>query len=294
MAFALLIAFLVLVPALSFVSTKSQFCGSCHAVKQEVKLLSQSKHKNINCVSCHQKPGAAGFSQFLIRGVGNFSKWVLRSDQAIKANVDDKSCNSCHSQISEVVLTKKGIAVSHQHFTDVGYRCTDCHNTIAHEGAVPQPNFASIDKCVICHNGEKAKKYPRLFDADKNKTTVWAVVHGPDKLKTHGIGNLNTCKGCHSKNFCSKCHKIDLPHDSNFTLSHGKLSMAKEATCLKCHQQALCNTCHQVNMPHPVKWLAKHSKDTAKTGDKVCVRCHSPADCSDCHEQHIHPGQGKQ
>jgi hypothetical protein len=291
--YAILFLFLSLLPLSAFVSMKPGFCGGCHALRREADSLKQSTHKNINCISCHQKPGAAGFIEYLLGGAGNFSKWLLRADGTIKADVDDKSCDRCHSQISEIVLTKKGIAVSHQHFTNVGYRCTDCHNTVAHDEAVTNPSFAGIDKCVVCHDGKKVKKYPRLFDADKSGKTSWSVVHGTNKLKTHGAGNLNTCQGCHSRHFCRKCHQVDLPHTPSFTYEHGKLSMEKGATCFTCHKSGLCVSCHRVKMPHPVKWLAKHSSATPKIGEKVCQKCHSKYDCTDCHESHIHPGQGK-
>lgn len=291
-----------------FLSAKPYLCGSCHATKSAALSLQKSKkHSNLTCQQCHVEPGVAGFVSFYIKEISNLGRtlYFWRNESA-KSNISDKACNRCHESISEITITKKEdnveIKLSHQHFTDVGYRCVDCHNTIAHGKNVTQPNFVSIDKCVVCHNGKKAGKYPWLFDADKSalaknddneELTPWAVTHGENRIKNHGFGNLESCKGCHSQKFCNKCHNIELPHSSEFTFEHGKLSMEKDATCFTCHNKKLCVDCHKIRIPHPYNWLANHSKVAAKTDEKTCTNCHSKYDCENCHDRHVHPGQGK-
>jgi predicted CXXCH cytochrome family protein len=109
----------------------------------------------------------------------------------------------------------------------------------------------------------------------------------------HGMGNLATCRTCHSETYCSRCHAISLPHPGAWLTTHGKLVLQSKAikdSCGKCHQGSLCKNCHKIQIPHPSDFLNKHSKLVKKQGEEICYGCHLKEACSKCHSYHIHPG----
>lgn len=262
-------------------------------MKSRAIALDFSVHKDIGCLACHQEPGMIGYLKFTFKGMSNL-KSVFNPPKTIKALVSNKSCNRCHKDISEIVITKDRISISHQHFIASGFKCTDCHNTVAHGELTAKPNYATIDKCTVCHNNEDESKHLGPFLTDKEKITPWSVTHSDNVLKTHGLGGVKNCQGCHSKNFCKKCHKVDIPHSENFTYEHGKLAKQEDKSCFVCHDKQLsCNDCHRVEMPHPSNWLPEHRDAAKKLGEKTCSNCHDNRNCILCHERHIHPGQGR-
>lgn len=278
---------------LAFVTSRPGFCNSCHIIRPRAIALNSSPHKGIGCLACHQEPGVIGYVKFTLKGMSNL-KSVFNTPKIMRANVSDKSCNRCHSDISEIVITKDEISINHQHFIASGFKCTDCHNTVAHGNLTAKSNYATIDKCIICHNNETTGQYSRLFLADKEKVTLWSITHGDNILETHGVGGIENCQGCHSENFCKKCHKVDIPHSENFTYEHGKLAKQEGESCFVCHEeQSSCNNCHKVKMPHSGNWLPEHRSAAIKLGEKICNNCHANRDCTNCHERHIHPGQGR-
>lgn len=283
---------LIMLSLSAYGTSRPGFCKLCHQMRTRSDALDSSVHKGIGCLACHQEPGALGYAGFSIKEFTNFPKVFFKSGN-LNASVSDKSCNRCHEAVSEAVLFKDEISISHQHFTSKGYKCVDCHNTVAHGKITARPNYPSIDKCLVCHDNKTAPKYPRLFEADKKGGTPWAVIHGENRMSVHGAGNLKNCQGCHSQHFCRKCHQVDIPHPDDFTFEHGKLSMEPDASCFTCHKPSLCSDCHKTRMPHKSNWLSVHAKQTGLIGEKACLNCHVKYECLNCHERHIHPGQGK-
>lgn len=280
----------VFLPAFGYVASRPGFCTLCHNMKKESEALDKSAHKGIGCLSCHQEPGSIGYLKFAASGVSNL-KSIANSSNPLKASVSDKSCNRCHSDISEIIKTKDQISINHQHFTSQGFKCTDCHNSVAHGKLTGKQNVPTIDKCLVCHDSKAAGKYPRLFQADKTSVTPWSVTHSKKSKGSHGIGGTKTCQGCHSKNYCSKCHQTEVPHAENFSYNHGKYKQTQ--SCLVCHKQSFCNDCHKIKMPHPKDWLPGHIKSVNELGENTCNNCHAKFECTECHERHIHPGQGR-
>lgn len=286
---SIIVLLFIFVPAIGFSTSRPAFCNLCHSMRTEAQALEGSVHKGIGCLSCHQEPGSIGYLKFAISGVSNLKSMVAKQGP-LKASVSDKSCNRCHGDISEIVKTKDKISINHQHFNSQGFKCTDCHNSVAHGRLTANKNTPTIDKCLVCHNSKDAAQYPRLFQADKQDTTPWSLTHGKDTIKTHGLGGTKTCQGCHSKNFCTKCHKVEVPHLENFSYDHSQYKNSQ--SCLTCHKQSFCNDCHKIGMPHPNDWLSKHRKATNQFGESTCNNCHVKYECTECHERHIHPGQG--
>jgi len=174
-------------------------------------------------------------------------------------------------------------------------KCTDCHNTIAHDQVPPIKNYPTLEKCLSCHNGQTASaKCDLCHRAKAAKPSLpdrwpWSVTHGPTWRQTHGMGNLNACSACHAKEYCQKCHQIEMPHPYYWKDSHGKVAAKTPTSCTQCHTRSACQNCHQIEMPHPTDWLKNHSSYTRLQGKKLCSNCHYEESCDRCHRQHIHP-----
>lgn len=139
-----------------------------------------------------------------------------------------------------------------------------------------------VVECDTCHQGRRAEE--RLVSGS------WAVTHGPQWQKTHGMGDMYTCAACHARGSCDKCHGVGLPHDSKLRVEHPALARDSRAKCASCHQPAFCSGCHGVQMPHPADFKQQHGSIAVQRGREVCQSCHVQTDCDRCHIMHIHPG----
>jgi hypothetical protein len=130
-----------------------------------------------------------------------------------------------------------------------------------------------------------------MDDAIRNPNSVFAVVHGPDMLYTHGVGDWNTCAPCHSQQMCAACHGGLVPHDSMIIRDHSTEALREDNQCASCHQnQRFCDDCHGMEIPHPDGFLIDHAAETDRLGEDSCYICHIVSDCTICHEGHVHPG----
>lgn len=291
---------IVLIAGFFTVSSQPSFCNLCHVIEKDYRTWRKSSHKEVTCLACHQERGAIGFITKRLEGTRNLTRWILNSYQRpIIAQVRDEACQRCHrKETAKGIIRSQAIRVSHKEIIKAGYRCIDCHNTVAHGKAVPVGKYPTMDKCAVCHNGEIASKDCRTCHTKKvklirakNLNNVWAITHGKRWKKLHGMGNLATCQMCHPKDYCRDCHGgLDLPHPSYFPAQHGKFAKEDRKRCLECHRVDFCSSCHKTEMPHPLGFLPTHSKQTKKLGESFCLRCHIKYDCNACHERHVHPG----
>lgn len=280
----------------AFTWSKS-FCGFCHAKETKYFTLKNKPHLRLNCLDCHKNRQVAGYFITRIEGIEMlFSFATGLYNKPIQAQIDNQACLLCHRQVAKT-FTSRGIRVSHKEFLSKGYLCTNCHNTIAHKETIAKKNYPYMDQCLECHNGDIASSNCdncHTKDVEEKPRYIsgpWAITHGRNWKKTHGMGNLKTCSVCHHKDYCKKCHTIELPHDKDiFAANHGKVALEFYSTCTSCHMESFCKNCHQIQMPHPENFLPEHSNITKKIGKENCLRCHIEPNCDECHARHIHPG----
>jgi hypothetical protein len=157
--------------------------------------------------------------------------------------------------------------------------CMSCHNS----------NPTNTSTCAICHVDNSG-----ATTRGAGAVTPWRVTHGPQWKTMHGMGDLETCKGCHTtRTFCASCHHVEVPHATNYLAAHGADVLARETgrkDCLLCHRQYSCDNCHGLPMPHPDGFLQRHPAYVQKNGSTICERCHDKKSCTDCHTRHTHPG----
>ena len=130
-----------------------KFCASCHTIRPSHDSWVKSSHKEVTCVTCHVRPGVAGWI--------HDKAWAGTKDLFIHlfgtpteahnlmAKVDSSVCLSCHQHIlrtTEVAprdlpapVKDVGLIMSHRkHMEAFGVRkqgegCTTCHAGVVHD-----------------------------------------------------------------------------------------------------------------------------------------------------------------
>lgn len=276
-------------------STTASFCTSCHGVQAKGVLSLDYSHNKISCNECHRDKGALGKAfgklsdarMILATGTGKYSK-------PIRSNVPDYRCLNCHSDILKKTITSKNIKVRHSDFTNT-WRCSECHSSSAHGADISGSNVSVMNKCITCHDDNKAASDCKTCHADSGiKAKVaewepWKKTHTPGSEKGHGMADQKFCKACHKASDCSNCH-TQMPHSSNFRERHGVEAKKQDNDCLKCHSRNNCTNCHQTELPHPPAFKKDHPVFVKTKGSESCKSCHTDRSCNDCHALHLyHP-----
>jgi hypothetical protein len=292
-------AFLI-VAAFGGAGLASPWCASCHAMRPFAVAQATTAHKSVACWRCHGA-GADSYVQLRTRELGDmWPRFVATLGSASVSGAGDgmadAGCLRCHADVADRTVTAGGLRMRHSSCVGPGQACIDCHAGVGHGKATRSVRAASMDGCVTCHDGEKARAACDLCHAAKLPVErlakgPWAVTHGPQWRITHGLGNLATCRSCHAADYCVRCHGISLPHPAGFPRTHGKAAQAKRDQCVKCHDATtFCEACHGIAMPHPAGFLPGHSKIAQGLTDPLCARCHLRDTCDSCHVSHTHPG----
>lgn len=269
-------------------------CLYCHQAGYTTP--EKAPHADTKCVACHRDRGLAGATAFNLSMFSMASSFLRGGyDTPLKAEVRNANCLACHEEVETKTVVAKEIRIRHADFLAQGYRCTFCHNTLAHWKVVRRKNLPEMDKCSVCHDGEIAAKdcvtchtTERSKRAGGAEPTVYSITHGEKRLSTHGMGDLKTCDACHGSEFCVRCHQLELPHPADFPGVHGQKFLEAGAQCMKCHQKSFCDGCHQTSMPHYPGFLPAHGEIVRKEGGRYCLDCHLREGCLNCHEKHTH------
>lgn len=275
-------------------STSPQFCAVCH--RSQAAALERSSHKRINCNTCHRRNDFFDVFAWRTKVVGMvFHQITFLYQRPVVANVSRDGCLQCHGYVLMEVTRRNALKVSHKEINDASYRCTECHNTVAHPAATTNPKFPTMDKCSICHDNKQVSascEVCHMKDVSKRRRveTSWRITHGPQWKRLHGMGDLNTCITCHDSNDCRRCHNTTLPHPDYWLELHPRDAKADMNGCYQCHHKSYCLSCHGTSMPHGDDFLKRHSSVVKKNGKKTCEKCHLESGCTSCHARHIHPG----
>lgn len=288
-----LAAFVVLfVVAIGATAVLLPGCEGCHMTGEFRTATLASPHAEVACTSCHATGGVQSRLSFATAQVTGMYLPLVPLDPSVSA-VNSARCRSCHSPQLREVVSNAGLKIIHTSCAKTR-ECTECHSPTAHGTAVSWPRTATMDMCFDCHgtddvSGDCDLCHSAKLPDDRVKTDVFAVTHGPNYLKTHGMGKMSTCRACHEPSKCSKCHGAGLPHAADFVSNHAGAATDATAKCTDCHTEKFCLDCHIYPMPHPRTFTESHAKLVEEKGDTTCKRCHDPKDCTQCHEDHVHP-----
>ena len=291
-AFVGLAMLVALLGAAGIAGGTSTACIGCHPECADE--WSAAAHAGVECHLCHQRPGVTGVFEQRARMLTMFGSAVVQREH-VRAAVPNAHCILCHAEVTHEVVASNGVRVRHEDMVEQGRRCTDCHNTVTHGEVVTVARGPAMDVCMTCHDAASplgACGTCHIPDAKRVRNgieTPWQITHSVTWRYTHGLGDRTTCRTCHPRGYCTRCHGIDLPHSAAWNNTHGTVARQVPQTCDPCHESTLCSGCHSTDMPHPDGFLPTHSAEALKDRD-ACLGCHLDAACEACHVAHIHPG----
>ena len=270
-------------------------CAGCHSRHPEK--LETTAHSNVSCTSCHATEGTFGRIGFNQRVWYTMVFPIMPGQDPTRA-VQNDSCLSCHANVFGIVVDNRGLRVNHATCAE-GMRCSACHGSVGHPGTTGWESRYAMESCMSCHSADLEGTdtvacetcHSGALGDNQNPNSVFAVVHGPDMIYTHGVGDWNTCAPCHSVQMCAACHGDMVPHDEFIIRDHSQVARDPDNLCASCHQnQSFCDDCHGMEIPHPDDFLINHAAETDRLGEDSCYVCHIVRDCTICHDGHVHPG----
>ncbi len=304
LALSLVIAFSSVI-----VTTRNEFCASCHEMQPYTEAFKKSVHSELSCFGCH---GGQGFVDFASRKIalvresyhhltGSYAK-PINSSGKLSKEMNDNICGRCHDLEKRKVTARKDLIIDHNKHRRKKISCTVCHNRVAHpnvklsaqEGSTPLPDdlkqVAGFEKekfypnrmkmryCMKCHTGESAKR----------KAAKECKTCHPDKYikppKNHEIAGFLRPSSEPNSQVTQIAYAE--PKAKKRAL-HAKMASFDKGYCQSCHDRKFCFNCHKMKMPHPkAKWNKEHGKIGQASPEK-CHTCHGKASfCDACHHNY--------
>ncbi len=256
------------------VTSKPQFCGSCHIMEPYYNSWKASSHKNVACVECHIPPGVTSELRKKYEALSMVTSYFTGTYGTNPwTEVDDASCLRCHER--RLLAGKEvfhNVLFNHTpHLTEMRrgkkLRCTSCHSQIVQGSHIT----VTESNCFLCHfKGQE-------LNQGTGRCTLCHEV--PDKIITkanlsfdHGdVKRFNMqCFSCHSEvnqgqgevpqQRCLTCHndQARLGRYGETEFLHQKHITDHKVECLNCHMEiqhkttraleavsTSCNTCHR-------------------------------------------------
>lgn len=290
--FAALAPVLILFGLLVAHGATSSQCDTCHSDPQFVASTELQPHAGVACEECHAPSGEVDRVVFRYRQLFHMASSVMPQQGRAWAQVPDTTCLKCHEAVIAAPTTANSLRIDHAVCAE-GSRCTDCHSYTAHGDSTPWLRAYDMETCLGCHATQASSDcslcHQGRLPQDRIASGTFAVTHGQQWEKTHGMGDSATCSACHTAASCENCHGVGLPHDAGFMQQHSSLSRSEGARCQTCHEKRFCDDCHGLRMPHTNEFTRGHAAQS-KDNRTLCARCHAETDCTTCHETHVHPG----
>lgn len=265
-------------------TSKPNFCSSCHYMEPYVDAWKTSTHSNVTCTDCHFPPGIKSKIQGKLTAasmVVNYFTGVYKRSKPW-AEIDDASClrSGCHAeqQLNKDVIFKQGIHFNHDsHLNDLRrnkeLRCTSCHSQIV------QGEHMTVTEstCFLCHFKNPPEEEPINDCTWCHSAPVAENDSIPDYDHIFVIDNEIDCENCHGKmvvgngvvheSRCNTCHadirKIEQISDNEFI--HKMHVTDHKVDCENCHLPIQhksisrtedifpeCQECHQT--PHKAQF----------------------------------------
>jgi hypothetical protein len=104
------------------VSSRPQFCGSCHVMKPYYESWKESSHKNIACVECHIAPGVTAEIRKKYEALSMVAQYFTGLGTKPRAEVEDAACLKCHERMSRADVPQRDVRPP-PHLTETGAAC---------------------------------------------------------------------------------------------------------------------------------------------------------------------------
>ena len=254
---------------------EDEYCTQCHNLNTRTVspsagiLIDHAKHtaKDVTCTTCHNRVAHPEEDVTL----------VLATDQQKHESwMGMDACFRCHSQ---------------EPGAEAPGACAACHP--AEFPLVPASHEATGWYAEFGESGGHAAAY-----AEEASRVVEAEAHAAEEEELEhraapempAAGTINTCYTCHSKQYCTDCHGVEMPHPADFSENHGEAGREAPTSCAKCHARSaaeaqgdFCNACHHPQATPDQPWRQQHDDAVRNTGATQCFDCHDQRYCSACH-----------
>jgi nitrate/TMAO reductase-like tetraheme cytochrome c subunit len=256
------------------VTSKPDFCGSCHVMRPYYESWKESTHHNVACVECHIAPGVTAEIRKKWEAMSMVASYVTGTYGTNPwAEIDDAACLRCHERrlLSGKELFGDVLFDHAAHLAGMrrgkNLRCTSCHSQIVQGSHIA----VTASTCILCH-----------FKGQESGTGTARCTlchHVPDKvIQREGLTFNHAdvqrfgmdCAGCHERpagsdgevprERCVTCHNeaSRLEEYDQPDMLHRTHVSEHKVDCLNCHLElehvaepkleravSACNTCHQ-------------------------------------------------
>lgn len=250
-------------------------CLICHSMKPEYYTWMASPHgkAKVSCLSCHSSPTVKGFFIAKAQGFKEIHTTIQASYISpikMKAVIDDKACERCHSSKKLENREYGDMVISHQSHKVYKVACAKCHTGLAHGQ-------------IADRKATYAGDYPR-----------WEKTMGESLMteKSYTKPDMDTCFRCHrlrnGPTTCTACHKTSKTPASHRQpdfqgTGHGLLANSGIKTCHNCHRLMTQNNIEEFEEGKAFEEFLSGGK----TKQKITASYYSRVNnfCKDCHSK---------
>ncbi len=250
-SFICLVILLVLAVRLT---SRPDFCVSCHEMQSAASSWEKSTHSQYRCVSCHK-----------LNPILKSAMLVSHLRQApLQLSAQAVACTACHN-LNRIVTPPGDLIIPHTMHVAKSIACSSCHAGVGHQDALETTQTADISMglCFNCHykkggplNCRQCHRKPPVTLAHLQPD--WTLEHGREAAK-----DLAACNSCHKytlllnpaksatleqvlaspalyakdNEFCAGCHRLrPASHNPYFLHDHAFFAVDREDDCLVCHE----------------------------------------------------------
>ena len=255
------------------VSSKPEFCGSCHVMRPYYESWEGSSHRNVDCVDCHIPPGVTAEIRKKFEALSMVASYFTGTYGTNPwAEIDDAACLRCHERrlLAGAELFGDVLFDHAAHLAGMRrgktLRCTSCHSQIVQGSHIA----VTSSTCILCHfKGQTS---------GSGTARCTLCHHVPDKVIRAGTlafdhGEVERlgmdCTWCHARpagsdggvprERCVTCHNDPsrLEEFGEPELLHRTHVSEHKVDCLNCHLEiqhvgvprieaaaTACSTCH--------------------------------------------------
>lgn len=240
----LLLFFFVIAP--TYIALQPGFFQRYTGLSDYYTTWSTSVHAEVSCQSCHTSPTFTAQAAHGARMLGEFYLSVLPLSREPKLHglPGNDTCDSCHIDLRQV-SPSGDLRIPHKaHVEVLKIKCVACHDFLVHEKNLNGNHAPTMEMCMECHNGVKAKADCSACHNEKaipedHRADDWTVVHSQ---KTEDVD----CESCHgwTETWCSECHsRRPRSHTKDWRAKH-RVSVNERRNCEACHAAPFCVECH--------------------------------------------------
>jgi nitrate/TMAO reductase-like tetraheme cytochrome c subunit len=265
------------------VSSRPQFCASCHVMKPYYDSWRTSSHNGAACVECHIPPGIASEARKKYEALAMVARYFTGTYSTNPwAEVDDRSClrSGCHEK--RLLLSRevyRNVLFDHRpHLTELRrqkrLRCTSCHSQIVQGSHIS----VTASTCFLCHFkdtqlNQGTGRCTLCHEVPEKMITTAGLAFDHGEVKRFGMN----CTLCHEevvkgngevpRERCYTCHNepARLKRYTEVEFMHRMHVTEHKVECLHCHIEILhavpereavlaaaCRSCHSPISGHSV------------------------------------------